>query len=105
MLQAEPRHRLSHPMRFSPINRLRTSLRDRAESAPPRTDIAQQHESRSLVIPALANIGTLRRFTHGMQPQSASELLQIVEVISDWRFGPQPLRLGHARRWRQFNLD
>src|SRR2546423_10845238 len=91
--QPKHTHRLSHPPRLVPINRLRTPLRHRAKSASPRADIAQQHERRSLVIPAFANIRTLRRLAYRMQSESARQLLEIVKVIADRSFSAKPLRL------------
>jgi hypothetical protein len=40
-----------------------------------------------------------------VQAKSASEFLELVEILPDWSFGAQPMRLGLAQGWPQFNLD
>ncbi len=105
MLQPQRSDCFGHATRLIPINRLWTSFRHRTESAPPRTDVTQQHERRGLMIPALPNIRTLRRLAHRMQSKSACQLLQIVEVISDRSFCPKPLRLRLPDGWTKFDLN
>ena len=101
MFQAQRSHCLSHAARFIPIDRFGPSLGHGAESATASADIAQQHEGRGLVIPALADVGTLRRFANRMQAQAARQLFELVEIVANRSFGAQPVRLGHAERRAQ----
>ncbi len=105
MFQAQSGHRFSYAARFVPINRLRTAFGDSAEPAAAGADIAQQHERRGLVIPALADVGTLRRFANRVQPQPARQLFEFVKIVANGRFGPQPSRLGNTQRRADFDLN
>jgi hypothetical protein len=69
VFQTKGGDRFGHASWFFPVDRKRFSLRYRAETTAARTDIAQQHERRSFVIPTLADVRALRRLTHGMQSE------------------------------------
>src|SRR5579872_225610 len=105
VFQSQSRHGFGHMARFVPIDRFWTSFGDGAETATPRADITQQQKRRSLVIPALPNVRTLRRLAHSVQSQPAGQFLQIMEVVADRGFRPQPLRLWRAQRGAKLNLD
>src|SRR5205814_9708355 len=92
-------HSLSHPAWFIEIQRLRTSLRYRAESATARANISKQHERRGPVVPTLPDIRALRGLANRMQPESPRQLLELVEVLPYWcfRFEPRRFRLAHDR--------
>ena len=66
MFDPEGRDRLGHTGGLFIIDRLRLSLGYSTETAAPGADVAQQHESGRLVIPAFAYIRTLSGFTHGV---------------------------------------
>ena len=40
-----------------------------------------------------------------MQSKSTSQLFELVKVLTNWRFGPQPLWLGHTQRWANLDLN
>src|SRR5205807_9970705 len=88
-----------------PVNRLRPSFRHRAETAAPGANVAEKHESCGAMVPALADVGTLSRFAHRMQSQTASQLFQVVEIVAGRSLRPQPLRLRHARRRAELDLN
>ncbi len=94
MLEAESCDRFGNPARFVPLNRTGLAFGDGAKSAAPGTNISQQHESRGALIPALSDVGTLRRFAHRVQAQPAGQFLQIVKVFAHRSFGSEPVRLG-----------
>src|SRR5208283_1657263 len=105
MLQAKRGYSLSHPARFIPVDGFGPALGHGAEAAAAGADIAQQHERRRLVIPALPDVRALCRLANRVQPQSPREFLQIVEVLADRRLGSQPLRLGYAQRCAKLYLN
>ena len=99
VLQTERGYRLRDALGFIPIDGQRASFRDRTKSAPARADIAQKHKGRGEMVPAFADVGALRRLTNRMKAKPASELLQVVEVLSHRCLGPQPrgFRLFYRR--------
>ena len=105
MLQTQCGYGFGDAARFVPIDGLGTTFGYRAESATARADVSQQHEGRGLVIPALADIGALRRLANRVQVESARELFQVVKIIADWGLGSEPLGLGQAKRWAQLDLN
>ena len=59
------------------------SFRDRAEAAPPRAPVAQNHERGGAAMEALVDVGATRRLTHRVQvqlPQSAFEPVEGFEM-------------------------
>src|SRR5580704_2464348 len=105
VLQTQRGHSFSHAARFVPVDRLGPALRHGAESAAPGADVTQQHESRGLVIPALADVGALGRLADGVQPQPARQLLEVVKVLSNRRFGSEPVGFWHPQRRPQVDLN
>jgi hypothetical protein len=57
------------------------------------------------MIPALADIRTLRRLADRVQSQTSGELLEIVEIVADGSLRPEPIRLGLPDGWSEFDLD
>ena len=98
MLEPQRGHGLSYAAGLFPVDGFGTPLGNGTKSAAARADIAQQHERRGLMIPALANVRALCRFTNRVQAQASRKLFQIVKVISHRSFCPQPLRLRHTHR-------
>ena len=49
------------------VVRGRAAVRDRAVGAVTRADVAQDHEGGGAVLPALADVGAMGLFAHGMQ--------------------------------------
>src|SRR5581483_4186980 len=105
MFDPQGRHCFRHPRGFFVVNRLRLAFGHGAKSTAPRADISQQHESRRAVVPALANIGTLRRFADRVQPQATRQFLQLMEVLADRRFRLQPLGLRLPNWGAEFDLN
>ena len=105
MLQSKRGDGFGDATRLIPIDRLGTAFGHGAESAAASADIAQQHEGRGLVIPALADVRALRRFADGVQPKPARQLFQVMEVFANRSFRPQPLRLGLPQRRTKLDLD
>jgi hypothetical protein len=90
VLEPQRGHGFSYAARLFPIDGFGTSLGNGAKTAAPSTDISQQHESRGLMIPALANVRALCRFANRVKAQASRQLLQIVEIVSHGSFRPQP---------------
>ncbi len=67
VLQPQCSHSFSDAPGLVPVQRFRSALGHRTEPAAPGTEIAQQHEGCGLMVPALANVRALRRFTDRMQ--------------------------------------
>ncbi len=72
VLQSQRGHRFGDALRFLPIDSLRLAFGHRAESATARANVAQQHEGRRAMIPALANVRALGRLTHRVQSEATS---------------------------------
>src|SRR5207245_11630684 len=66
------------------------AVRYRAVGAVARADVAQDHEGRGLVLPALADVGAMRRFADGVELQLAHQLLQGEVVGPPWSRHPEP---------------
>jgi hypothetical protein len=61
VLEAEPSGRLGDPLRLVVLEHLGLTLGHRAEATGPRADVAEDHERRRLLRPALEPVGTLGR--------------------------------------------
>src|SRR5437660_11980255 len=79
MPDAERGHRFRDSARLFVIDGLRLALGNRTKAAAPRADIAEQHEGRGAVVPALADVRTLCRLTNGVQSESACQFLELVK--------------------------
>src|SRR5581483_1872975 len=73
MLEAKPGNGLCDAARLIPINRPGLAFGYGAKTAAPGADVAQQHECRGAVIPALANVRTLGGLAHRVQSQSTGK--------------------------------
>src|SRR4029077_13666505 len=92
VFQSECGDGLGNTARLTPINSSRLTLGHRANTAATSADVTQQHERGGAVIPALADVGTLCRFTDGVQSQASGQLLEIMEVLAGRGFGSEPFR-------------
>ena len=88
MTQPQRGDGFGHAARLVPVNRSRTPLGHRAKAAMPRADIAQQHEGRGVMVPAFANIRTLRRLANRMQPKPARQFLKVMKVVAHRELSP-----------------
>src|SRR5208282_2617344 len=105
MLQSEGGYGFGHAPRFIPVDRFGASFGHGAKAAAPGANIAEQHERGGLVIPALADVGALRRLADGVQTESARQLLQVVKVVAHGSFRSQPVGLGHASGRSEVDLN
>jgi len=105
VLEAKRGHSFSNPARLVPIERLRLALGYSTEAAAPSAEVSQKHKGGCLMVPAFADIGTLRRFANCMQVQSARQALEVMIIVAHGRTCPQPFRLGLRPTGRKVNLD
>src|SRR5256885_437034 len=82
MPQAHRLRRAGHTLRLVPVERLRAALRHRAERAAPRTLVAQNHEGRGAVFPALAHVRTAGALADGVKPEPAHRPFELVVVVT-----------------------
>ncbi len=76
----------------------------RTEAAPPRTEIAQQHEGCGAMVPALADVGAVRRLAYRVQIEFPSQRLEVVIILAHRRTRLQPLRFGSSFAWANLDL-
>jgi hypothetical protein len=69
-------------------------VRDRAVGAVSGADVAEDHEGRGAVLPALADIRAVRFFADRMEVQIAHQVLQADVVLSTRRLHFEPGRLS-----------
>jgi hypothetical protein len=105
VLQAERGDGFGDALRFVQVNGAGAAFGNGAETASACADVAEQHEGRGLVVPALADVGALRGFADGVQAEAPGKFLELVKVLADRSFGAQPRGLGLARGRREFDLD
>ena len=79
VLQAKSSDGFGHAARLVPLNGAGLAFGHSAKTAAPGADIAQQHEGGGAMVPALADIGTLRRLANRVQSQAAGQFLEIVK--------------------------
>jgi hypothetical protein len=70
-LQRQLLHGFRHAARLCKIDGLRTAFGHGAKAATPGAQIAQQHEGRGAMVPALADVGAVRRLANRVQAQFA----------------------------------
>src|SRR5208283_663990 len=104
-LQRQLFHRFGDTARLVVINRLRTALGHGAKSAAARAQVAQQHERSGAMVPALPDVGAVRRLADGVQLQLARQGLQVVIVLAHGRARLQPLRFGSRTVRSGLDLD
>ena len=68
-------------------------MRDGAISAVPGADVAEDHERRGAVLPALADVRTVRLLANCMEVELTHELLEPKVVRTPWGSDLQPGRL------------
>ncbi len=105
VLQAECGHGFSHAARLVKVDGLWPAFGYSAESAPARAQVAQHHEGRGFVVPALADIGAMRALAYGVQAKRSRQALQVMVVFTHRGAGFEPLRLWSGSGARRRNLD
>ncbi len=105
MLQAQCGHGLSHAARLVKVNGRGAAFGDGAESATAGAQVAQHHESRGLVAPALADVGALRALADRMQAEGPSQAFQVVVILAYGGASLEPLGFGSGSfsRWRDLD--
>ena len=91
------RHGLGHARRLRGVELGGPSMRHRAVGARPRAHVAEDHERRRAVVPALPDVGAAGVLAHGVQLQLLHDALQPDEVGRAGRAHLQPFRLRLAR--------
>jgi hypothetical protein len=69
-------HCLGDAARLVEVDRLGAALGHGAESAAARAQVAEHHEGRGFVVPALADVGAVRAFAHGVQESERASRLR-----------------------------
>ena len=105
VLEAELRDGVGHAPRLIEVDRLGLALGHRAEAAAPRAEVAEHHEGRGLLVPALADVGAVRALADGVQVQIARQLLERVEGLAHGSAGLQPLGLRRGLARREVDLN
>ena len=94
VLQAESRDRAPDAFGLLAVFPDRFAVRDRAIAAVPRADVAENHERRGPVVPAFADVGTMRLLAHRVQILRAHEGPEPDVVRSSRRPDLEPARLA-----------
>ena len=92
VLEAENCAGLGDPARLIVIDSQRSALLNRAETAAPGANVAENHECGRAAVPALTDIGTSRAFTNCVQIEILNQTLQFAIVMADRSGRPQPAR-------------
>ena len=103
--ETELRDCVSDSSRLVTIDRFWTAFGDGAEAAAARTEIAEHHEGRCLLVPALADVGALRALADGVQVELASHLLQRVEGFPTGSASLEPLGFADRNLGCEVDLD
>ena len=104
VLQAERGYGLRHAARLVEVDGLGAALGHGAESAAARAEVAEHHEGGGFVVPALADVGAVGAFAHGVQPERAGQALEVVVVLAHGGARLEPLRLGGGGLARRLDL-
>jgi hypothetical protein len=94
VLQAQARDRLGDSRRFGRIQFVRPAVGHGAICASPRTYIAEDHERRRTVMPALTDVGAVRVLAHGVEFEIAHDSLEPDVVVRSRGTNFQPGGLG-----------
>jgi hypothetical protein len=103
--EAERGDGLGDAARLIHVDGLGTALGHGAESAAAGAQVAQHHEGRGLVVPALADVGAVRGLADGMQVEIAGQLLEVVIIVAHRRARLQPVGLGDRLARGKVDLD
>src|SRR6266404_54277 len=96
--QPETRHGVGHARRLIRIDGERTAVTDGAEAAIARAGVAEQHEGRGVVRPALADVRALRFLAHRVQTKIADDRARARHCVTGRRPHANPLGMlacGH----------
>src|SRR5437660_6861359 len=106
MTQSHRLYSFCYPLRLLPVQPQWTARFDGAEATTARTHSPKNHKRRCLMAPALADIGTARLLTDGMQRLTAHQLLELIVIFAPWGLDLQPYRtaLWYSGRHGNFPL-
>ena len=93
MAQTEQLHGLCHPFRFIKIVARGTSGLYGTKRAAPGTNVAQDHESGGVLLPAFTNIGTVGTFAHCVQLMSSHQPFQLMIILAAGKTDFEPSRV------------
>ena len=94
VLEAHLGRRLGDALGLSRIELRGPPVGDRAVRAVSRTDVAEDHERRGAVLPALADVGAVSFLADGVEVELAHEVLESRVVRPAWRPHLEPARLS-----------
>ena len=87
-----------HLDRLVLVGRLRRAVRDVAVAARARAGVAEDHERRGAVVPALADVRAVRFLADGVETEVAHQALEAEVVLGAGRADLQPVGLGLPRQ-------
>ena len=96
MAQPHRLDRVGDPRRLRHVELARPPVRDGAVRAGARADVAQDHERRRAVVPALADVGAARLLADGVELQLLHQPLEAQIVLRPRRAHLEPLGLRLA---------
>ena len=105
MFQVENGDRFRHPAGFVEVDRVRPALGHGAETAAAGTGIAQHHEGRGALVPALADVRAVGGLAYRMQVERPRKTLQLVVILAHRRASLEPGGLGSGTAWALVDLD
>src|SRR5207302_7450917 len=95
-------HRVAQPQSFDGFGHAKglffvrrsdwLARRHGAESTSACADVAQNHERRSAMFPALAHVRASRAFADGVQIERAHDALQVLVTLATKKLDAQPIR-------------
>jgi len=96
VLQAEGGYGFSDAARLVEVDGLGATLGDGAEAAAARAEIAEHHEGCGFMVPALADVGAVGAFAHGVEIERARQALEVVVILAHGGAGLEPVGLGRG---------
>src|SRR5262245_19326060 len=100
VVEIQRRDGVGDPARFCRVDRRWPAMRHRAVRAGARADVAEDHEGRGAVVPALADVRALRFFADRVEIQLAHQALEPQVARRAGGAHLQPVRFGSSR-WRR----
>ena len=105
VLEAQAAERLGDPPRLVVVEPGRPAGLDRAEPAGPGAGVAQDHDRRGPLVPALPDVRAVGLLADGVEAEAAEEPLEVVVVLAGRHPGPDPVRVAAHRRDRAAHRD
>src|SRR3982750_977326 len=99
MLEPHLSNCFSDARRLADVVFRRAAVGDRTVRTVSRTDVAEDHEGRGPVLPALANVGAVCLFADGVKIELAHQMLQPQILRAARRLDLEPARLPFRQRF------